>query len=239
MRKVLSAVAAVCASVMAVGAASAQSAAKWGGLHIGAHIGYGWGDFDSVRIDASGTFPTGFQTGRELEGVLGGFHFGYDWQLGNIVVGIEGEYSFSDVSGSSSVASPLIAGRVSHSTTDLEWFGTVTGRVGYAFDSLLVYARAGVAWTSFETGGAVVNAAGTVLNNNLAEESRTGWTVGAGIEWMFAKNWSLRFEYNYLDFGDGAVTNNSIDARTGVNFPTRSDTSVDLHVAKVGLNLRF
>lgn len=228
--------AAVIGTALLAGPATAQD--KFGGMHVGAHIGWGWGDLDATRLDASNNFPLGFQVGRELDGFIGGFHAGYDVRFGNMLVGVGGEYSWSDMSGSSSAASPLIAGRVSHANSELDWIGTLTGRVGFVAGDWLFYGRAGWAWSALETAGPLVNAAGTVLVNNEASTKLDGWTVGAGIEWALSKNWSVRAQYDYHDL-NATVTTRSVNVRDGAVTFSRADTDVDVHTVKLGVSMRF
>jgi outer membrane immunogenic protein len=100
----------------------------------------------------------------------------------------------------------------------------LTGRVGYAFDRLLLYATGGGAWVRdrFEYVG---------LATESIKQTRSGWTIGAGLEYAFTPNWSLAAQYNYIDLGD-----------KNVNFPLAgftASTESELHLATVRLNYRF
>jgi outer membrane immunogenic protein len=214
--------------------------ANWAGVHAGIHIAEGWGDSQSVRLDASNFFPAGFVTDRSYRGTLGGFHLGYDWQFGKFVAGVEGDLSFGKLSGSKDVVSPLIGNRVTQSSHELEKFSTVTGRLGYAHNNWLFYGRGGLAWTTLSVSGPLVNTVnGAVINTNLAEEKRMGWTIGAGTEWALAKNVALRAEYNYMNFGSGEVTSFSTPAGGGAVTSSRSDIDIAAHVVKLGATIRF
>ncbi len=122
--------------------------------------------------------------------------------------------------------------------SQVDFLGTVTGRVGWAFDRTLLYVKGGgaVADDRYRAtcevafGGC---AAGATFSR--ADQSRWGWLVGAGVEWAFAPNWSAKLEYNYMDFGRENV--NFSGAFAGSTFTDRIDQQV--HVVKAGINYRF
>src|SRR5690606_15996324 len=108
--------------------AIANAAHDWTGAYAGINGGHAWGDFE--------TLPAGTFSG---DGALGGFQIGYNKQLGSIVIGVEGDLQASGIDGASGTTA-----------TSLDWFSTARGRVGYAFDSTLVYGAAGVAAAGVE-----------------------------------------------------------------------------------------
>jgi outer membrane immunogenic protein len=115
----------------------------------------------------------------------------------------------------------------------MNWLATVTGRLGYAWDRVLLYAKGGVAFADEEHDfGFFVDLLPVA---STGEKTRTGWTVGGGVEVAFAGNWSFKAEYNFMDFGDKDVgfTNQFGD------FVGSARIDQQIHVAKVGLNYRF
>ncbi len=109
-------------------------------------------------------------------------------------------------------------GNVSSNTP---WIATATTRLGYTWDRFLVYGKVGAAFAQFDYN----------INNLTASETRVGFTVGTGLEWAVAGNWSAKAEYNYLDFG-----------RSSVNFDgTAVSLDIDqrISVIKAGINYRF
>jgi outer membrane immunogenic protein len=123
----------------------------------------------------------------------------------------------------------------STSTSKYDWYATVTGRVGYAWDNWLVYGKGGAAFARVEYGGSsFVPGPGTFVVNPT-NDTLSGWTVGGGVEFGFLKSWSAKAEYNYLDFG---TTQRVFVTTTGAVGPaTNYETHV--HAFKVGLNYRF
>ena len=118
--------------------------------------------------------------------------------------------------------------------TNMNWLGTVAGRIGYAFNNVLLYAKGGFAFANEDY---LQSVTGTGVVIALSEdETRTGWMVGAGVEYGFTPNWSFKVEYNYMDFG--ADVSNLVIPGTGVIF-TAADIDQQLHVVKAGINYRF
>ncbi len=117
----------------------------------------------------------------DVDGILGGGQIGYNWQTDQWVWGIEGDISAAGMDGATGAV-----------TADEEWIATIRGRVGYTWDQWLLFASAGVAFTGVEA------AAGGIADDN----THTGWTAGAGIEYGFNQNWTMRAEYLYIDFDD-------------------------------------
>ena len=142
---------------------AAPSVLTWTGFYLGAHAGYGWGDADTNASDP------------DLDGFLGGAQAGYNYQFdNNIVIGVEGDWSWSGVDGSS--------GGVS---SDVDWVSSLRGRLGYAFDRYLVYGTGGVAFANVET-----SRGGFSDDNN-----HTGWAAGAGLEAVLPDTATGRWHY--------------------------------------------
>jgi outer membrane immunogenic protein len=178
-------------------AAVVAPAVNWSGFYVGAMGGYGWTQTVSLQ---------GENFSDELNGGFGGGTIGYNWQMGSPwVFGLE-----VDAAGASIKKSAFGA------EDKIDAFGSVTGRVGYAADAVLIYAKGGFAWA----------------NNKVSvpglSESKThaGWTIGAGLEYMFAPAWSVKAEYMYADFGKETYLNTF-------------DIGADLHTVKAGVNYHF
>ena len=196
----------------------------WTGFYIGGQVGGAWGTggssftaFDPVTdtfVDAS------FGSGNP-SGVIGGGHVGFNYQFpgwslfssSGIVIGVEGSVDGSSLSKTTVVALPGVFGAsgtlTAQSSLDIQ--GSIRGRLGIAWDRVLIYATGGVAFgginTDFELSG--VDEAGVpVFASTSRSNSRTGWTVGGGIEYALTNNWSIGAEYRFTDFGSinrGAV----------------------------------
>ena len=177
---------------------------NWGGFYIGAMGGYA-----QENSDGLGTLSGGFAGGTA----------GYNWQMGNVVPGIEADAAWADVGATVG----LFGGLASVSST-IRDMGTVRGRVGYAFDSVLIYGTGGYAWADNRI-------TATALGASISDSQvHSGWTVGAGVEVMFAPKWSVKAEYLYRSFQSetynfpGIVTNvasgtlNLNSVQVGVNY---------------------
>jgi outer membrane immunogenic protein len=211
---------------------------SWTGFYIGGHIGGGWADQGSVELDpGTNAFPTGTVFAKKnMSGFLGGVQGGYNWQINNIVLGIEGEYTWADVSGSATTIStvPRFVGFSSISTSKLQDIALVTGRLGYAANNWLFYVKGGGAWGHGKSFSFNDFANGTLFDTSSSSTDRSGWVVGVGAEWGFAPNWSAKLEYNYIDFGSENVTLNSSN---GTQSFVRSSETVN--IVKAGVNYRF
>lgn len=161
---------------------------SWTGFYIGAQGGYAWGE--SEQYD-----PLGNSSGRyDMKGGFGGGTVGFNWQIHNWVLGLEGDISASDIKGGGSSSSTWGCDGPGGCITDVKWFGTARGRVGYAFDHWLLYG----------TGGVAFGRTHTFIVDSIFDGSndRVGWTAGAGVEYGFAPHWSAKVEYLHVDLGN-------------------------------------
>jgi outer membrane immunogenic protein len=209
---------------------------NWTGFYIGGNVGWGWARENSTEI-APGTasFPIGtaFAT-HNLSGFLGGVQAGYNWQAApNFVLGLEGEYSWSDLTGTATTVS-LVNNFSSTTLAKTKDFALATARAGYAADNWLFYVKGGGAWTQGNSAGTGFLANGTFFDTTSTSTNRTGWTVGVGVEWGFAPNWSAKIEYNYLDMGS---INLPVVSSAGIISNLSSTETIN--VVKAGVNYRF
>jgi len=126
-----------------------------------------------------------------IKGGFGGGTVGYNWQFSNIVAGIEADGAFANINNS---ASEIIAGIPVSATAKIDALATVRGRVGVAFDQVLLFGSAGLALADTKVSASVL---GLSFSD---KKTQTGWTAGAGAEWMFLPHWSLKAEYLYRRF---------------------------------------
>ena len=168
----------------------------------------------------------GFDSG----GALGGFQFGYNWQLmPHWLVGAEGELSWSSAESKTNFTDGTTALAV---TSDHNGgYQTLAGRVGYAWGPLLTYAKAGGAWANIEY---ILSATGAVNGAVDFTAHRSGWMFGTGLEYQLSPRWSAKAEYSFLDFGSApiasnllvpggslAVTNQTHEVKAGFNYHWR------------------
>jgi len=217
----------------------------WSGLYLGAHAGYAWSRADATNINGNVNFPAGLQHGIDLNGGLAGVQLGYNYQFpaSNWLVGIEGEFSWSGMDGDSTEPSPVSpATRLNLSHGKVNWLATATGRLGYAYSNWLLFAKGGAAWAHQESNSTTVDpSAGNLLISIVTgDDTRLGWTIGAGVEWGFWQNWSARLEYDFMDFGTKTETNHAayFNGATGLD-PLLRDVDFKMSVVKLGINYRF
>ena len=182
--------------------AAAIAINNWSGFYLGAMGGYAKENADNFAL--SGGFAGGTA--------------GYNWQTGNVVLGLEADGAWADVG-----ATVGIPGLASADYT-IRSMGTVRGRVGYAFDQVLLYGTGGYAWSD--------NRLSTTLLGLSISDSQfhSGWTVGAGVEVMFAPKWSVKAEYLYRSFE--GQTYFTVAGRASVG-------TINLNSVQVGVNYHF
>ena len=192
---------------------------SWAGFYLGGQVGYGE---DAVRwhnLGGSAAFsPLGSVTHDRGNGVIGGGQLGYNFQVNRLVFGVEGSVSAANFD--RSFASPYFPATDTWSSK-LTWLGTVTGRVGYGFDSWMPYVKGG-----FAAGGVDTTIQSTALGAIAQGSSvHTGWTVGGGVEVKVAPRVSLGLEFMHTDLGRKTdITSSSIGTAEnyGVGMRTNS-----------------
>lgn len=177
------------------------AAYNWTGFYLGVNAGYGW-----------------VNTGGNPGGFVGGGQIGYNWQaIGSpLVLGLEADLQGADIDQTETI------GGIS-STTRVKAFGTVRGRIGYAFDRAMIYATGGWAYT--RTSLDLSGPGGSISSSDWS----SGWTLGGGLEYAFMGPWSAKLEYLYVDSGDVTLTLAGVPV-TG---------KYDMSVVRAGLNYRF
>ena len=229
----------------------------WTGFYVGVNLGGGWsagGGNNSFLPYSDAGFPIlsqpiagqsnlfflpgGGTTGNNTGGVVGGGQIGYNFQFGqNFVIGGEADIQGTSitggnqgnwaglytspfagvVAGSNGVLTPLVTGNGGN--LSLPWFGTVRGRAGWLVTpTLLLYGTAGFAY-------------GEVSAFNFSN-TRTGWTAGGGVEWLFLPNWSAKLEYLYVDLDSSGTTG-------GWGFNWGYHNHPQLNVVRAGVNYHF
>ncbi len=206
---------------------------NWTGCYIGGHLG-GVASDDRTINNAGGTLDFG------AGGVIGGGQAGCDHQFtNNWVIGAEGRAARSSLSSqhASHVVFPALGIAVpSQFGLKNDFLASITARFGYAYGSgWLFYGRGGVAWTHERIDEAYVSPATGLAIDPSASVMRTGWTLGAGVEWAFAPCWSANVEYNYHDFG----TKGPIQLISPVDGVTVAHLKDTIHAATIGVNYHY
>lgn len=219
----------------------------WSGFYVGAQAGYAWGgnghDFGTVTavdLDGDGiTDVTAVDSGAfgdddDNDGFVGGAHAGYNFQFGSIVIGAEADIEATGLNGGRSYTFVDAFGNqyTVQSGHEIDWQGSVRGRIGFALDRTLIYATGGLAFADFKNGGAAVAGPfGTHFagNDNGVE---WGWAVGAGAEYAFTNFLTARVEYRYTNFDRGGNRFNDAAFKNG-------DDEVDFHTVRAGVSYKF
>lgn len=198
-------------------------AAAWTGFYGGVNGGYGWSGTDSTVYAeaiyglnlANPTVATSAVKSFEKTGGFGGGQIGYNIQRGQFVFGLETDIQSASIRGSASAfatANDIASGTTVSSNTyrnsGLDWFGTVRGRLGYAVDNALIYGTGGFAYGGVSGKASTTLswlvpgfAPGTYTYSADTGATKTGYAVGAGVEYAFTPQWSVKAEYQYIDFG--------------------------------------
>ena len=226
---------------------------NWTALYVGGNVGGGWGSTSSNGTDV-GPLGTASSSGSaNSSGWLGGGQVGGNFEFAERwVVGIVADGDWAKISGSSSGCSTLATGATTGCATNsahLSDFGTARGRFGYASGNMLFYGTGGWAWgnssgthtttcvSSGCPGASTAFTGGTASFSN----SLNGWTAGAGIEWGFLRNWTVRLEYLHLEF-DNISTGFNTTITTGrrtIPVSTSGSSNSGFDVMRVGLSYLF
>jgi outer membrane immunogenic protein len=196
---------------------------NWTGIYLGINGGFGTGNsnWSDGPIGTTGSFST--------SGFLIGGTAGINYQIGEYVFGIEGDGDWTNLHGNSGPTCGAISAVVIPPVscqTQSQWLATVRGRVGYAFDRILLYGTGGAAFGNIQTG----------LNPPSTFDSsvEAGWTVGAGLEFAFAQNWTAKVEYLFVDLPNASCTTvGNCGGAAG------SIVSFNENIFRAGVNFKF
>jgi outer membrane immunogenic protein len=203
---------------------------SWTGCYIGGHVG---GLFGRTKWDN----PEGNDLGGGSDFIrvqtddysrfTGGAQLGCNYQVNSWVFGIEGDVAWANVD--TRVVDDITNGD-EFFRTKFDWYGTVRGRVGYAFDRWMAYGTGGVAFTHIRAGYENFDSSLTVLQSTDESTIKTGWVAGGGVEYALTNNWLLRGEALYYDFGNKVVAPSIGGGETA---------HVSFVVARLGFNYKF
>ena len=217
----------------------------WNGFYAGANGGYGWEDNQQTltvnNYTADGVFLlTDKFDAPQAEGGFGGGQIGYNWQgiwNPNLVLGVEADIQGAGIGGTrtSTVFTGLATNTVQEEK-NLDWFGTVRGRLGYAANSTLFYVTGGFAYGGVKDSFKFTN----IGNGNVALASKSstlgGYVVGAGLEYKFTPQWSFKAEYQYISLGD---TDQTGTYATGGQTENVNGVRHDYNTVRAGVNYSF
>lgn len=203
---------------------------NWSGLYAGAHAGYAWGNAEHTQTN--GGMPFG-PFGYSPEGMFGGATGGINWQVSQIVFGIEADVGYLDLSGEGRIPSSTPP---HYQALEIEGglYALLGGRVGFAWDRTLIYAKGGRVYLD----GAASQATTKPGFQTQASGNLDGWAYGGGVEHAFTDRISLKLEYLHFDFGRVAGSQTSItDPPIGFVYENATDVSAD--TVKIGVNFKI
>jgi outer membrane immunogenic protein len=230
---------------------------NWTGWYVGVNAGGMWGDdhadpgafvsngfVNFANREAMGQFPT-YRFGDSA--FIGGGQFGYNWQSGAIVSGFEADFQYTSHDSTQTVAFPAGAFNANTESANqkLDFLGTVRGRLGYTFTPMFLgYVTGGLAYgqmqNSVTTVGVPNGFAGVAISGS-STDWKAGWTVGAGFEYAFMNNWSVKAEYLYYDLGSSQNVVLDYSALAGVAGSNLIyyRANVNGNIVRAGLNYKF
>lgn len=214
----------------------------WTGGYIGVNVGYGWGDFEQ-DFNATSPFlldPLNEGFDADGDGILGGAQAGFNWQTGQFVFGVEVDVQAANIDGGANRFFDFgLATLDADVSTEIDWFGTARGRIGFVpTERLMIYGTGGLAFgetTSTASYEAVTSIGSPIGDSASSKDTRTGWAAGAGAEYAFADNWTLKAEYLYVDLGEETFLNLE---EPGI-FEADLTSDVTLQTVRLGINYKF
>ena len=222
----------------------------WSGMYLGGVVGGSWGtnDVSDPGLGIIGTLlGVPVVQSNSASGFIGGIEGGSRYQFGKLVIGYEGDIVWGNQKNTSnttfgpSFIPPGVFSVTRSLNADTKWVATATSTVGIAHNNWLLYGKAGVAWENVsytDNWNAQIVGIGFPVFAGTGSDSRVGWTVGTGIEWAVWNNWSIKAEYDYLDFGTRNVAINGTVAPGIIGLPVSAGIQDNNHVNqfKFGVN---
>jgi outer membrane immunogenic protein len=226
---------------------------SWTGAYFGIEGGYNWASAKSGFSISSTTLsglppviPTVDASGSRtmsLQGGMVGAEAGYNWQANDsFVVGVEGDANWSGLSGSMVNGGPIpVVGGVYSIAQQLktDFYGSLRGRYGFTpFDRLMIFATGGAAFAHINYTSAFTDTFNE--NENVSIKGvKTGWVVGAGVEYALVSNWSAKIEYLHSQFAASSGTGTGVLTDGTVATISHSTGSLAIDTVRIGLNYQF
>jgi outer membrane immunogenic protein len=186
-----------------VAAAVVAPVFNWTGFYLGFHVGW-----SNVRTPYSVQYPTGTLAGAgtlNSNSALGGVHTGYNYQINNVVLGVEADLNYRG-NNTRAVAVDFFGFDFIDLRARQNWGGSLRARAGIAIDKLLLFVTGGLAVAGTES-TTYFRRVGVGESSSVGSSTRVGWTVGAGAEYAITPNVTARIEYRYADYGSYSVAN--------------------------------
>ena len=210
---------------------------SWAGFYAGINGGGAWGD--SKDLIFTDEVPGSGDAGKfQSTGGFGGGQIGYNWQglwHPHLVLGVEADIQGAGISDHFVRSASYFGTTTFDGKQDADFFGTVRGRIGYAFDKVLVYGTGGFAYGGVNTRINLTNNPPSGFTNNLSNNATlTGYAAGGGVEYKITPQWSVKAEYQFIDLGDQRLSNAASDLLTD-----RTKVEDNFHTVRVGINYFF
>lgn len=207
---------------------------SWTGCYIGGEGGGNWGR-SRTRLATTGE-P--FQNAFDISGGIAGVEWGCNYQMGQFVIGYEGDWSWTNKKGTAfdglTAGNPLIP-----ITVEERWISTQRGRLGWAFDRVLLFVSGGFAFADSRWSGALLPSAGFNPGLIATDTFRsTGWVVGVGLEYAMTDNWTVKGEYLYTDLGSRTICAATCPTPPFGSFAARNVSLTD-NIVRVGVNYKW
>jgi len=187
----------------------------WTGFYLGLNSGFGFGQSNWTTLPSGSFSPDGFMVGATVGG---------NYQINQLVLGIEGDFDWQNVRGSKTAAPCFAPPGPGSCDTASNWVGTFRGRIGYAFDRVLLYGTGG---------GAVTDVKASAGALPWATSTELGWTAGAGLEYAFTDNWTAKVEYLYASFQNATCPTASCGTALA------QSVSFKENMVRLGINYKF
>jgi outer membrane immunogenic protein len=216
---------------------------SWTGLYVGGHFGAGFGNIDWFEdaSETAGGGPVGFHDAAiDSAGVLGGAQLGFNYQSGWAVAGIQADASGAGIMGNTFCFPQFVGVTVQTCNSATGALGTLTARVGAAYDRSLFYVLGGWAWQDEKLQNFCAGCS-TNPTNAAFSGVRSGYTLGAGIEYALPGNWSIFAQYNFIGFGTQDLKFNTVLFAPGFGPGTGFTENIreTINVVKAGINYKF
>jgi outer membrane immunogenic protein len=206
---------------------------SWTGFYIGGNLGAAWNSGGSVSDTLGSTFTGSGQTTK----FTGGGQVGVNYEFwGGVVVGAEAMFDWiPNTTNTFNAVDNNTPPNTATATLNSRWITTATGKLGYAWNTVLLYGKGGGAWVGANNPNLTVNGLGQTLSSSTT--NNFGWTAGVGVEWAFAGPWSARIEYDFIGLQNQSLTvpaTSAAFAGDTINFNNRN-----ISLLTVGVNYKF
>jgi outer membrane immunogenic protein len=210
---------------------------SWTGFYVGGNLGAAWSGLSGSNL--SDSIGSSFNAATNTQ-FVGGAELGVNYQFpGGVVLGAEAMFDWLPASHNNPITATDPTGTVSANMAlaDAQWLTTATGRIGYAWDRVLLYAKGGGAWVATTNPSISIAGGGPASFSAFNNTTTSTWTAGFGLEWAFSGNWTARAEYDYIALPNQSLTVSPATPTFGgdvINFNNRN-----LSIFTAAINYKF